>query len=162
MKPEERKKMPSIDEFYIDTGYSIKEVHELISIGDPVTREREMIEMGDCINSKSLDNRISVYILLEMLKAIKGMKIPNDLYAVFSVQEEVGLRGATTASAGINPDFGIVLDVTLACDVPDSLPHERVTELGKGTAIKILDGSVISDQRMVRYLNDYDNVSICI
>ena len=152
MKPEERKKMPSIDEFYIDTGYSKEEVNKIVSIGDPITREREMVEMGDCINSKSLDNRISVYILIELLKAIKGEKIPYDLYAVFSVQEEVGLRGAMTAASGIDPDFGIVLDVTMAYDMPESLPHERVTKLGDGTAIKVLDGSVISDQRMVRFL----------
>jgi len=154
MNPTERKKMPELSDFYIDTGYSFKEVKKMVAIGDPITRERELIEMGDCINSKSLDNRVSVYILIEVLRALKGKNIPHDFYAVFSVQEEVGIRGAMTASSGIDPDFGIVLDVTLAYDMPGAQPHEMVTKLGKGTAIKILDGSVISDQRMVRYLKD--------
>lgn len=154
MKPAERTKMPDISDFYIDTGYTKKEVEKLVGKGDPITRERALIEMGNCINSKSLDNRVSVYILLETLKNLKGKKIPHDFYAVFSVQEEVGLRGAMAASSGINPDFGIVMDVTLAFDMPESQPHERVTSLGDGTAIKILDGSVISDQRMVRYLKN--------
>jgi endoglucanase len=157
MKPEERKKMPDLEDFYIDTGYPKEKVEKLISKGDPITRERQLIEMGDCINSKSLDNRISVYILIEMLRSIKGKKLPYDLHAVFSVQEEVGLRGAMTASSGIDPDFGIVLDVTLANDMPGAQPHEMVTKLGFGTAIKVLDGSVISDQRMVKYLKELAN-----
>lgn len=152
MSPAERKKMPEISDFYIDTGYTYKEISKKVEIGNPITRERALIEMGDCINSKSLDNRVSVYIVIEVLKALKGKKIPHDFYAVFSVQEEVGLRGAMTASSGIDPDFGIVLDVTLANDMPGALPHEKVTSLGEGTAIKVLDGSVISDQRMVKYL----------
>ncbi|MDG2448593.1 MAG: M42 family metallopeptidase [Saprospiraceae bacterium] len=152
MTPAERKKMPEISDFYIDTGYSKEEVNKMVEVGDAITRERALIEMGDCINSKSLDNRISVYILIEALRALKGKKIPYDFYAVFSVQEEVGLRGATTAASGVNPDFGIVLDVTLANDMPGAMPHEKVTCLGKGAAIKVLDGSIISDQRMVKYL----------
>ena len=152
MTPEERSKMPKISDFYIDTGYSKEEVKEMVEVGDPITRERELIEMGSCINSKSLDNRISVYILIETLRALKGEKIPFDFYAVFSVQEEVGLRGAMTAASGIDPNFGIVLDVTLAYDMPGAMPHEKVTSLGHGAAIKVLDGSLISDQRMVKYL----------
>jgi len=139
MTPAERKKMPEISDFYIDTGYSKEEVNKMVEVGDAITRERALIEMGDCINSKSLDNRISVYILIEALRALKGKKIPYDFYAVFSVQEEVGLRGATTAASGVNPDFGIVLDVTLANDMPGAMPHEKVTCLGKGAAIKVLN-----------------------
>ena len=157
MNAAERKKMPEISDFYIDTGYSFEEVEKIVEIGDPITRERELIQMGGCINSKSLDNRVSVYILIEVLKVLKDKKVPYDFYAVFSVQEEVGLRGAMTAASGIDPDFGIVVDVTLAYDMPGALPHEMVTRLGKGTAIKILDGSVISDQRMVKYLKGLAN-----
>ena len=154
MTAEERNKMPKISDFYIDTGYDKEEVKKLVEVGNPITRERALIEMGECINSKSLDNRISVYILIEALRKLKGKSIPHDFYAVFSVQEEVGLRGATTAASGVNPDFGIVLDVTLAYDMPGAQPHEKVTSLGKGAAIKVLDGSIISDQRMVKYLKD--------
>jgi len=152
MKPEERKRVVPITEYFIDTGLPKAEVEKNVSIGDSITRERVLIEMGDCINSKSLDNRISVYILIETLKALKGKKIPYDFVAAFTVQEEVGLRGAINSAGLIDPDFGIGLDVTVAFDVPGAQPHEMITRLGKGTAIKIMDGSTICDVRMVDYM----------
>ena len=127
-----------------------EEVELFISIGDPVTRERSLIQMGQCINCKSLDNRISVFILIETLRNLG--EVPYDVYGVFSVQEEVGLRGAQVAAHSINPDFGFGLDTTIAYDVPGARPNEKITELGKGTAIKIMDSSAISDYRMVQYL----------
>lgn len=154
MSPEERKKPAEIQDFFIDLGLSKKEVDKYIEIGDPVTRERDLIELGECINGKSLDNRISVYILLETLKKLKGKKIPFDLYACFTVQEEVGIRGAQTVSLDINPDFSFGLDTTIAYDVPGSTPKETVTSLGKGTAIKIMDSSAIADYRMVKYMKE--------
>ena len=152
MKPEERKRVVPITEYFIDTGMKKAAVEKIISIGDPITREREMIVMGDCINSKSLDNRISVYILIETLRALKNSKIPYDFYAAFTVQEEVGLRGAINSAGVVDPDFGIGLDVTVAFDVPGAQPHEMITRLGRGTAIKIMDGSTICDYRMVDYM----------
>ncbi|WP_421797784.1 M42 family metallopeptidase [Haliscomenobacter sp.] len=154
MKPEERSKVVPITDYYIDLGMRKEEVLKIVSIGDPVTRERELIEMGDCVNSKSLDNRVSVFILLETLRALKGKEVPYDIYGVFTVQEEVGLRGAISAAHGIDPDFGFGLDVTIAFDTPGAQAQEAVTKLGKGAGIKILDGSVISDYRMVRYLKE--------
>lgn len=152
MKPEERSKAVPIEEYFIDCGMSKAEVDAIVEVGNPITRERSLIEMGGCVNSKSLDNRVSVYILIEVLKALKGKAIPHDLYAVFTVQEEVGLRGAISAAGHIDPDFGFGLDVTIAFDVPGAQPHEQVTGLGKGAAIKVMDGSTISDYRMVKYL----------
>lgn len=152
MKPDERGKAIPIKEYFIDTGLDKKEVDKLIQVGNPITRERELIEMGNCINSKSIDNRVSVYILLETLRKLKNKKIPHDLYAAFTVQEEVGLRGAISAAHHIDPNFGFALDVTIAFDVPGAQSHQAVTQLGKGAAIKIKDGSVISDYRMVEYM----------
>jgi endoglucanase len=154
MKPEERSKVVPISDYYIDLGMRKEEVMKIVSIGDPVTRERELIEMGDCVNSKSLDNRVSVFILIETLRALQNIEVPYDIYGVFTVQEEVGLRGAISAAHSINPDFGFGLDVTIAFDTPGAQAQEAVTKLGKGAAIKILDGSVISDYRMVRYLKE--------
>ena len=154
MTAEERSKPPKIEDYYIDTGYNAEELKEYVSIGSPITRERSFIEMGDTVNSKSIDNRISVYILMEALKELKDTEVPVDIYGVFTVQEEVGLRGATAATMGIDPDFAINLDVTLACDVPGSASHERITDLGKGTAIKILDGRTICDYRMVEFMKE--------
>ncbi len=157
MKPDERNKPPLIQDYFVDLGMKKEEVEKWISIGDPITRERELIEMGDCINSKSIDNRISVFILIEVLRAMKEQEVPYDIYGVFTVQEEVGLRGAISAAHQIDPDFGIALDTTIAFDVPGALPHEMVTQLGKGTAIKIMDSTVISDYRMVNYLKELAN-----
>lgn len=150
MKPEERNKPPKIDDFFIDCGMSKEELEELVEIGDPITRERELIEMGDCVNCKSIDNRVSVYILIEALKNIKDPAY--DFYGVFTVQEEVGIRGANVASHTINPDFGIALDTTIAYDLPGAYAHEYVTSLGAGTAVKIMDAMTICDSRMVKFL----------
>lgn len=149
---EERNKVTKISEYFIDTGMKAEDVKKLIRIGDPITRERELIEMGDCVNAKSLDNRISVFIQMECMRALKDVDVPYDIYAVFTVQEEVGLRGAVAASSGINPDFGIALDVTLAYDLPGASAHEKITKLHKGTAIKIMDGATICDYRMVAFM----------
>jgi len=152
MKPEERSRAVPIEDYYIDTGLSKKELLKSVEIGNPITRDRHLIEMGNCINSKSLDNRVSVFILLEVLRALKNKKVPYDIYGVFTVQEEVGLRGAIKSAHLLDPDFGLGLDVTIAFDVPGAQSHEKVTELGKGAAIKIMDSSTISDYRMVSYL----------
>lgn len=150
MEPEERTKMPKIKDFYIDLGMSKEEVEKVVSVGNPITRERGLIEMGNCVNCKSLDNRVSVYILIETLKKLKDC--PYDVYGVFTVQEEVGLRGANVAAHTIDPDFGFGLDTTIAYDLPGASSHEKITSLGKGTAIKILDAMTICDYRMVDYM----------
>ena len=152
MKAEERNKPSKIEDYYIDCGMPKEEVEKIVEIGDPITRQRELIEMGDCVNCKSIDNRVSVYILVEALKKLK--EIPYDFYGVFTVQEEVGLRGANVASHHIDPDFGLALDTTIAFDLPGAQDHEKVTELGKGTAIKIMDASAICDSRMVKFLKE--------
>lgn len=151
MSPEERNKAPQIQDFFIDLGLPKKKVEKLVSVGTPVTRQRELIEMGNCVNCKSIDNRVSVFILLETLRKLKG-NIPYDFYAAFTVQEEVGLRGAGVAAHHIEPDFGINLDTTIAFDTPGARPFEMVTELGKGAGIKIMDSSTICDTRMVDFL----------
>lgn len=151
MSPEERNKAPQIQDFFIDLGLPKKKVEKLVSVGTPVTRQRELIEMGNCVNCKSIDNRVSVFILLETLRKLKG-NIPYDFYAAFTVQEEVGLRGAGVAAHHIEPDFGINLDTTIAFDTPGAKPYEMVTELGKGAGIKIMDSSTICDTRMVDFL----------
>lgn len=150
MPAEEKNKMPKITDYFIDLGMDKESVEKIVNVGDPITRERELIEMGDCVNCKSIDNRVSVFILLEAFLNLK--EVPFNVYAVFTVQEEVGLRGANVAAHQINPDFGINLDTTIAYDVPGAQPQEKVTQLGKGTAIKIMDSSVICDKRMVDYL----------
>lgn len=150
MSPEERNKVLKTTDYFIDLGMPKKEVEKIVSVGNPITRERELIEMGDCVNCKSIDNRVSVFILIETLRKLK--KTPYDVYGVFTVQEEVGIRGANAATLAVQPDFGFGLDTTIAYDVPGAQPQEKITELGKGTAIKIMDSSTICDYRMVDFM----------
>ncbi|MCG3167580.1 MAG: putative aminopeptidase YsdC [Bacteroidia bacterium] len=150
MTPEERNKVPKISDYFIDLGMPASEVKKYITVGNVVTRERKLIEMGDCVNCKSIDNRISVFILIETLRLLKT--VPYDIYGVFTVQEEVGIRGANVSALQIQPDFGFGLDTTIAYDVPGALAQEMVTKLGEGTAIKIMDSSTICDYRMVDYM----------
>lgn len=157
MSPEERSKVAKITDYFIDTGLPKEEVEKLIKVGDPITRERGLIEMGDCVNCKSLDNRLAVFILIETLKYLKDKEIPYDFYGVFTVQEEVGIRGANVAAMRINPDFGFGLDTTIAYDLPGAQAHEKITSLGEGTAIKIMDSSTICDYRMVEYMKKTAN-----
>ena len=152
MTADERNKVAKLSDYFIDTGLSVDEVKELVTIGDPVTREREFIEMGNCVNGKSLDNRLAVFILIEMFRGLVGKTVPYDIYGVFTVQEEVGIRGANVSSMRINPDFGFGLDTTIAFDLPGAAAHEKITELGRGTAIKIMDASTICDYRMVDFM----------
>ena len=155
MTTEEKNRVPKIQDYYIDLGLEKSEVDKIVKVGDPVTRERGLIEMGDCVNCKSLDNRISVFVLIEALKKIKTPDF--NTYAVFTVQEEVGIRGAQVATQKIKPDFGFGLDTTIAYDVPGAAEHEKITSLGKGVAIKIMDASTICDTRMVQFMRNTAN-----
>jgi endoglucanase len=154
MTPDERNKPPKLDDFFVDLGLPKAKVDKLVAIGDPITRERELIEMGECVNVKSLDNRASVFLLLETLRVLKKSrrKPAYDFYGVFTVQEEVGLRGANASTLEIQPDFAFGLDTTIAFDTPDAKPQEQCTRLGEGVAIKIMDSSVICDYRMVEFM----------
>ncbi len=152
MSPEERAKGAKITDYFIDLGMNKEEVEKIISIGDPITRYSELKELGNCVNCKSIDNRVSVFILIETLRELKEQEVPFDVYGVFTVQEEVGIRGANVSALDIQPDFGFGLDTTIAYDVPGAKPEEMVTKLGEGTAIKIMDSSTICDYRMVKYM----------
>lgn len=152
MTSEEKTKQLKTTDFFIDLGMNKKEVEKIVSLGDPITRDRNLIEMGNCVNCKSLDNRLAVFILIESLRDLKKQAVPYDVYGVFTVQEEVGIRGASVASLKIQPDFGFGLDTTIAYDVPGAKAEEMITKLGDGTAIKVMDSSTICDYRMVKFM----------
>jgi len=151
---EERKKAPDLKDFFIDVGLPAGKVKDLVPIGSPITREKDLRELGDLVTGKSLDNRISVYILVEAIKQLKDIQC--DFYGVFTVQEEVGIRGARVAANHIQPEIGIALDTTLSNDTPGIEAQDQCTQLGNGTAIKIYDSSVISTPSLVNFL-----ISVC-
>jgi putative aminopeptidase FrvX len=139
----------TLDDYFIDLGLSAETVAASVEMGDMVTLDRQTVRIGDCVTSKALDDRLGLYVMIEAVRAVRDTQAT--ILAVATVQEEVGLRGAQTAAEGLHPDLGVALDVTLALDIPgsDMLEHNRVSALGGGAAIKLTDGSSISDHRMV-------------
>jgi putative aminopeptidase FrvX len=150
--PDDRKKQPTVSDFFVDLGLPAAQVQERVRVGDMVTLRRDFEEIGDCVSAKALDDRVAVYVMIRALQA--AQQFGFEVYAVATTQEEVGLRGALTSAYGIEPDVGIALDTTLAVDIPGVSDHEQVTALGQGTAIKILDGSVIANPKLVAYLRE--------
>ncbi|SDK48844.1 M42 family metallopeptidase [Natronincola ferrireducens] len=146
-KPEERKKSLSIDDLYIDIGSKSKEETEKnISIGDYVAFHSEYIEFGtNRIKAKALDNRVGCHILIEILK----QEMPINITGVFTVQEEIGLRGAEVAANQVDADLVIVLEGTTCSDVTGIEPHMQVTELDKGPAISIMDQTSIYQRKYI-------------
>jgi len=154
MTEKERTQMPEIDNLFVDLGLAAATVKRHIEIGDPVTLKQDFLEFGNSVCGKSMDNRIAVWVMLRTLKAIKRRRNRVDLFAAFTTQEEVGLRGAITSAFGIDPDIGVALDVTIACDMPGVPANQHVTKLGEGTAIKICDSSAISNPKLVRHMKN--------
>lgn len=145
-------RIPKLAEFFVDVGLPGDEVRALARPGDAITLEGDLLELGNCVTARSLDNRVGLYVMLRAIAESTSHEV--DLYAVATVQEERGLRGAVVAGEAINPHMAVVLDVTTSADWPGSRPHERLTELGKGVAIKIMDGASISDRRLVDFLRE--------
>jgi endoglucanase len=140
-------RLPGIDNLYIDVGAGDRAGCP-VKVGDLAAFERPFLDLGDRLVSKAMDDRISVAVLIEALRQLQAS--PHELYAVFSTQEEVGLRGAGTAAYGVDPDLGIAVDVTATGDTPKGLRME--VALGKGPAIKVRDGGMLADPRVVRWM----------
>ena len=147
--PEERKKIPEPNQFIVDTGLG-KDAAARIEVGDYVVLDGPLIQMGERVMSKALDNRIACWLGIEVLRGLKDVGHECDVHVAFTVQEEVGLRGARTAAHAIQPDIGFGIDTTLACDTPGVPAHERVTEQGKGFGLHVKDSSFIADEALVR------------
>lgn len=154
LTPEDAAKPPKLDEMFVDLGLSGEKAKELVEVGDMVTMDRTAELVGDTVVSKTLDNRVSVFIMIEVLRRLEGVNVESNIFAVATTQEEVGLRGATTAAYSLQPDVGIALDITLANDFPGPADHEQITRLGQGTAIKISDSSLICHPKLVRHFRD--------
>ncbi|WP_313345614.1 M42 family metallopeptidase [Sedimentibacter sp.] len=148
MKHDEREKSIPIDKLYIDIGTDSKsETEKLVNIGDYITFKSDYVEFGeDLIKAKALDDRAGCSALLELL----NMKLDADFYGVFTVMEEVGCRGAQTAAYSLDPDFSIVLEGTVSADMPEVKDHSKVTSIGKGATISLMDSSTLYDIDEVR------------
>lgn len=145
---DEAKKPPKIEDLFIDLMLPPDEVKAGVSIGDPVSLVREPLITDEAVTAPYLDDRLGVYVVLEALR--KARRNDAEIYAVVSVQEEVGVRGATTAAFEIEPAVGVAVDVTIAGDLPGADRSTQVCALGKGAAIGLMDSGSISDPRLVR------------
>ncbi|MFQ6546614.1 M42 family metallopeptidase [Aestuariibius sp. 2305UL40-4] len=142
------KKVPDPHEFYIDTGLG-EASKDKVRVGDMVVMDEPLIEMGERIVSKALDNRIACWLGIEAIRGLGDHRGAAEIHVVFTSQEEVGLRGARTSSYAVKPEIGIGIDVTLACDTPGVPEHDRTSELGKGFGLHLRDGSFIADTALV-------------
>ncbi len=148
-RQESADRLPPLEKLYIDVGADSPSSCP-IRVGDVGVFDRPFLDLGDRLASKAMDDRIGVAVLIEVFRQMG--QSPHEAVFVFSTQEEVGLRGATTAAYAIDPDLGISVDVTMTGDTPKALKME--VSLGKGPAIKVRDGGMLSDPRIVQMMVD--------
>lgn len=145
---EERPAKPSPDKFFIDVGAASRGDCP-VKVGDVAAFERSFLDLGGRLVAKSMDDRVGVLMAIEALRRLGSG--PNEVTAVFTVQEEVGSRGAGPAAFGLEPEIGLALEVTPATDTPKSAARNRIA-LGKGPVIKIKDTGMIADPRVVEWM----------
>lgn len=146
-KLEDRSKVPGLDKLFVDVGAKDKDSCP-VRVGDVAGFIRPFEDLGDRLVSKAMDDRIGCAVLLQVLRDLK--ETPHDIYFVFTVQEEVGLRGATTSSYGVAPDLALSVDVTLTGDTPEA--HTMAVSLGDGPAIKVKDGGMLAHPGVKNWL----------
>ena len=147
--PEERKQVLKVDQLRIDVGPG---TGSKVKVGDRGTFATKLVVLGPSIRSKALDDRLGVFNLIQLVKYAPDNV---DLLAAFTVQEELGLRGAKIAAFSFDPEIGIAMDSTPANDLPDYDGNENTshnTKLGDGPAIYIMDRGTIGDQRLIKWL----------
>jgi endoglucanase len=140
---EDKKKIPDLSELVIDLGLPPAEVKRKVQIGDMVVLQAPLEQVGKTVVSQCLDNRVACWLAIRALQNLKHHDC--ELHCVFTVQEEVGLRGAGAAAFGIEPDVGIALDTTLCVDTPGVPEEQRVTRQGQGAALTVMDSASIAD-----------------
>ncbi len=146
---ENMERVHSFEKLFIDVGATSAE-NCPVRVGDVAAFERPFLDLGTRLVAKSMDDRISVAVMIETLRRLENS--PHEIYFVFTTQEEVGVRGAGTAAYGIDPELGIAVDVTGCGDTPKGM--KMVIGLGKGPAIKVKDAGMIADPRVVRWMAD--------
>ena len=146
----EEQKPPKADEFYVDLGMEAETVKEKVRVGDYVVMDRTLEKVGETYVGKAMDDRVGVFVMYEALRAMGDYQAT--IFAAATSQEEVGLRGAEASGSALEPTVVVALDVTLAMDVPGGGNENTITELGKGVAIKIMDGYSISNPKLVEHL----------
>ncbi len=152
LSPDDRKKVIEKNEMYIDIGACSKaEVEEAgVKAGDPIIPRADFVELasGKTYLSKAFDDRVGVALAISVLEKLQEKEHPNTVFGVATVQEEVGIRGATTSVRAVDPHVAIVLESDIAGDVPGIKPEESTVKLGKGPTIVIFDARMIPNQKL--------------
>jgi putative aminopeptidase FrvX len=150
LKEEEGQRAPKIDDLVVDVGAKGKdEAKRLAPVGTYAAFDTRFRELGPTVTGKAFDDRVGCAVLVDLLR---GERFRFDVHAAFTVQEEVGLRGARVAAYAIEPDCAFALEGTIADDIPKDKDVSPTTELGHGPAITVMDRSYIADRRLVRLL----------
>lgn len=137
-----------ITDVYVDVGMDGDTVKERVSVGDLITMDQTTRRVGEHITGKALDDRVCLFAMLESARRIEQCDVT--IHFAATVQEEVGVRGASALGVDLDPDLALALDVTVANDIPEYDDEEHVTRLGAGTAIKLKDSSVITNPKVHR------------
>lgn len=149
--PEDRQRVFPIAELYIDLALPAEVVRASVVVGDVVTLAASFAYLNErVVMGRNFDDRAGVFSMIEAMKRIE--RPPVDVYAVSSVQEEVGVRGVPTAAHAVAPDVAVAIDGSLPSDTPYALPHERQCALGDGTGIYLMDNRTIGNPGLVRGL----------
>ena len=145
---DESKKIPSITDISVDFGFENKqEAEKHISLGDLGYFKSDFIPFGDqMLKSKALDDRVGCTVMLELLQE----KSKIDYTCVFTVQEEIGTRGATVSAYTVNPDYAIVIETTTASDIPDTPDHKKVCKTGNGAVVSFMDRATLYDRELYK------------
>lgn len=147
---EERKKIPPLEQFCIDIGVKSREEAEaLVRLGDFGVFSAEIVEFGDqMLKAKAIDDRVGCAVMIELLER----DLPMDVTFAFTVQEEVGTRGAFGAAFSVKPELALVLEGTTAADSPTTAAHRRVCRSGNGPVVPYMDGATIYDREIYTLL----------
>jgi endoglucanase len=149
---EERNKVVSKKEMYIDIGATSRAEVAAAGVqpGDPVTPRADFLPLagGKTYLSKAFDDRVGVAVMISTLQSLQGKGHPNTVFGVATVQEEVGLRGATTSVTSVDPDVALILEADIAGDVPGIKPEESSVKLGKGPSTLIYEARMIPNLRL--------------
>ena len=143
----DRNKVPELHELFIDTGLPAEQVNKKVKVGDMVVLRSTFTKVGSSVVSQCLDNRVACWVAIRALQKLKHHEA--EIIAVFTVQEEVGLRGARTSAYALRPDIGIAVDTTLCVDTPGVPGEMSVTKHGEGAAITCMDGTSIGDYDLI-------------
>ena len=158
LSPEARKKPVEIKDMFIDIGASSREEASEWGVrpGDMVVPYFEFTVMNNekMLLAKAWDNRIGCAIAIDVLKQLQGVDHPNVVYGVGNVQEEVGLRGAKTATYKIQPDIGFAVDVGIAGDTPGISEKEAMSKMGKGPQVVVYDASMVAHKGLRDFVTD--------